>query len=86
MPLSHGAEGGWFPIGKDRVIPGGLLSRKVGKLEGTEIFKICDEIARTKNSSVEAVTNMTLHVFLDRYLPNFEKKPKKQRHDPRDWI
>ena len=34
--------------------------------------------------SAEAVTNMSLHVFFNKYLPNFEKKPKTRRYDPRD--
>lgn len=77
--------GTWFPIGRN-IIPGGLLSRKIEKLQGTAIYTVCDEIARTHNMSAEAVSNLSLHVFFDRYLPNFEKKPRKKPHDPRNWI
>jgi hypothetical protein len=79
-------SGQWFPIGRDRIIPGGLLSRKIGKLQDTAIYTVCEEIARTHNSSAEAVLNLALYVFLDRYMPNFEKKPRKRPHDPRKWI
>jgi hypothetical protein len=77
----------WMPIGKDRVIPGGLLSRKIGKLEATSgIVTLCEEIAQISGLSIEAVSGMTLYVFLDRYLPNFEKKKKRPPFDPRKWM
>ena len=78
--------GNWFEIDKNKIIPGGLLSRKIGKLEGTAIYQVCDEVAKTKGDSIESVVNLSLYVFLNRYLPNFERKPKKRRHDPRDWL
>jgi hypothetical protein len=82
-PLGYGQ---WFPIGKEKIIPGGILSRRVGKFEGTPIYTMCDEIARMQNSSAELALNMSLYVFLDRFMPNFEKQHRKKPHDPRRWI
>jgi hypothetical protein len=39
-----------------------------------------------QNQSAELVENMTLYVFLNRYLPDVTKKQKQKPHDPRDWM
>jgi len=75
-----------YPIDRNRIIPGGLLSRKIGRLQGTLIYQFCDEVARMENQTVEVVEGMSLYVFFNRYMPNFDKKPKSRGFDPRDHL
>lgn len=73
-----------YPIDRNRVNPLGLLSRKIKKLQGTLIYQFCDELAlMTRNEGAELVENMTLYVFLNRYLPVLNARRKPVRFDPR---
>jgi len=83
--LYPAGAGSRYEIEGGRIIPGGLLSRKISKLRDSLIYRVCDEIAQTHGLSAEAVENLSLRVFFNKYLPNFEKKAKKHRYDPRDW-
>lgn len=74
-----------YPIDKNRIIPGGLLSSKIKKRQGTQIYQFCHDLAMMmQNESAEAVENMTLYVFLNRYLPDLDMKQKPKPFDPRD--
>ena len=75
-----------FSIDRNLIIPGGLLSRKIGKLAGTPVYQICDEIGHIHGQTAEVVEGTALYVFLNRYLPDFRKKPRKRPHDPRPWL
>ncbi len=39
-----------------------------------------------RNQGAELVENMTLYVFLNRYLPDLDKKMKPRSFDPRDHM
>ncbi len=73
-------------IDRNQIVPGGLLSRKVGKLSGSVLYQICDEVARIGGLTAEVADNTALYVFLNRNLPDFKKKPRKRPHDPRRWL
>ena len=67
------------PIDKNKIIPGGLLDTKIGKLRNTQIYPFCHELAmKLKSQSVELVENTKLYVFLNRYLPVIEKQKKSK--------
>jgi len=38
-----------------------------------------------QNQTAEIALNMNLYAFLNKYLPDYEAKPKKRGYDPRDW-
>jgi hypothetical protein len=70
----QGASEKRFPIHKDRIVPGGLLDSKIGKLAGTAVYQFCHDLAMSLQSqSAELVENMKLYVFLNRYLPALKK-------------
>lgn len=73
-----------YPIDRHRIVPGRMLSRKIGKLQDTGVYRFCHEVAMMQNQSAELVANMTLYVFLNRYLPDLDKKKKPKPFDPRD--
>ncbi|MBL9186215.1 MAG: hypothetical protein JNK23_01925 [Opitutaceae bacterium] len=72
-----------YKLEKDRLTFGLFLLRKVGSLQTSAIYSVCDELAKMKNQSAEVALTTALYVFLNRYLPDFEKRPKKTRYDPR---
>lgn len=74
-----------YKLDQHRLTAGGFLLKKVGKLQHSEIFRMCDELAHKQSQTGEVALNMHLYVFLNKYLPDFERKPKKRRYDPRDW-
>jgi hypothetical protein len=73
-----------FKLSKDDLSPVGFLVQRIGKLQGTAVFDICDEIARKSSQSAELYLNHCLYVFLNNHLPDFDRKPKKHRFHPRD--
>ncbi len=74
-----------YPIGRNRIIPGGLLDSKIKKSQNTLIHQFCHDLAMMmRNESAELVENMKLYVFLNRYLLDSAKKSKPKRFDPRD--
>jgi len=81
-PAGYGKR---YKLERDRLTPGRLLLRKVGTFENTAIYKMCNELAQMQNQTAEIALNMNLYAFLNKYLPDYEAKPKKRGYDPRDW-
>lgn len=73
-------------IDKNKIIPNGLLSRKIGKLTDSSVYQVCEEIARIQGQNCEMVVGMSLYVFINRYIFDFDKKPKRKPHNPIDWL
>jgi len=66
------------------IIPRGVLDTKLGKIHGTILYQICDELAGIRGESAELYENNRIYVFLNKVLPNHEKKPRKYKFHPRD--
>jgi len=54
------------------------LSKRIGKLKGTDLYDLCQEIARTKSDDYESIDNKTLYVFLNKAF-NASKKKKQEK-------
>jgi TATA-binding protein-associated factor Taf7 len=70
------------PISKESIesipLPGDwLLTKKIKKLHETDIYDLCNNIARMNRISIENVSGKTLYIFLDQYLKDNKKKKKK---------
>lgn len=82
-----GADGKWQRIDKDRLTPGRILSRRIGKLQTPGVRQLCQEIAQIAGlGSMEGVETMALYEFFNKHTPHPLKKPKKRPHDPRDTL
>ncbi|MDH4232894.1 MAG: hypothetical protein OEW04_12810 [Nitrospirota bacterium] len=55
-----------------------LLKKRISKLHDTDIYWLCNDIARMKNTGVEKIAGKTLYVFLDQYLKDDKTKKKKK--------
>jgi hypothetical protein len=73
-----------YKLAKDDLNPAGILIQRVGKLQGTAIFEMCEEVARKSSQSAELYVNHSLYVFLNKLLPDIHKKPQKHKFHPRD--
>lgn len=51
-----------------------MLTKKISKLHGTDVYMLCHEIAGLHGTSIEKVAGHTLYVFLDKYLKDSVKK------------
>jgi hypothetical protein len=83
--LYPAGSGHRYKIEKLRLNPTRTLMKKLEKLQGTQVYQVCDELARIENQTAEVGLNMHLYNFLNKYLPDFEKRRKAPRYDPRDW-
>ena len=54
-----------------------LLTKKISKLNGSNVYELCRELAALKGESIENCGGNTLYVFLDRYLKDGKKKKEK---------
>lgn len=69
------------PISKESIdaipLPGDwLLTKKIKNLLDTDIYWLCNDIARMNRISIETVSGKTLYIFLDQYLKDNKKKKK----------
>lgn len=56
-----------------------LLRQKIKKLNDTDIYWLCNDIAQMKRTGVEKHEGMTLYVFLDRFLKDGKTKSSKSQ-------
>lgn len=83
--LYPAGSGKRYKLEKDLLNPAKGLVRKVTSFRGTLVFQVCEELAQMQNQSAEVAENKSLYVFLNDYLPNYEKKAKPRGYDPRQW-
>ena len=57
----------------------GLLETKVISLVDTSIYEICGELAAQHFKSLEMYDNKQLYVFLNEFLPNYEKAERERK-------
>ena len=67
------------PIGKASIeaqpFPKNLmLTKKISKLQGTDVYMLCQELASLHHSSIEKEAGRTLYVFLDLFCKDKVKK------------
>lgn len=51
-----------------------MLTKKITKLHGTDVYMLCHELASLHGSSIEKEAGRTLYVFLDSFLKDKKKK------------
>lgn len=73
-----------YKLERNDLNPTRNLIKKVGRFRGTAIWNVCNEIAAMQNGSAELHENTALYVFLNKHLPDFEKKKPKYNFHPRD--
>ena len=61
-------------ISSGRLTGQGNLTKKVGKLRGTGIYQVCDELARRYGTSVELYETHQLFTFLNKIVPDQRKR------------
>jgi len=84
----NGKVGGRIKLNARQHAPAkGLLETRVSKLQGTAIFEVCNELSLKKHESIEMHDAKQLYVFLNAFLPNYEKtdreRNKRLKHSPR---
>lgn len=51
-----------------------MLTKKISKLHGTDVYMLCHELASLHDSSIEKEAGRTLYVFFDQFLKDKKKK------------
>ena len=74
-PKGHGTKR--EPIDAKFLPVDGLLSTPIRKLDGTDIFSLCEELARCNNTSLEFSLGKKLAGFLNASLPKFPPAKKQ---------
>ncbi|MFA6960556.1 MAG: hypothetical protein WC205_07395 [Opitutaceae bacterium] len=73
-----------YKLERNDLNPTRNLIKKVGRFRDTDVWNVCNEMAAMQSGSAELYENTALYIFLNKHLPDFEKKKQGYKFHPRD--